>query len=106
MKSVQVVAVVWLGLSVLSISQAAPPTEREARLKELGKALVAYAFENEGRLPGQLSVLCYQAYVDDLEAFLQAGAKETISYRTEIDTRTSFVLVAEKLDRRSKTPIL
>lgn len=62
------------------------------RLSRLGAACRMFMDENQGQPPGQLSLLYYRAYVDDLEAFACPGNPSTSVGREQLDTGSGYVL--------------
>ena len=78
---------------------------RERNLKAIWKALDDFAFENNDKLPGKLSILHYRGYSSDLSIFQMPGS-EPLKYPAEIDSKGAFVLLAVELKKSPKTPLV
>src|SRR3712207_1547246 len=96
----------WLLLPGVCVAGPGDLEAREARLRDLGDALAAYAFEHDGQLPARLSELYYQGYLSDLAAFAGETNDAPLAFPSDIDERAAYELVAHTLDPAAAEPIL
>ena len=75
------------------------------KLKRLGQMCMLYAQDNNEKMPPSLSELYYRAYITDLDVFACPSHLGGLTQRTEIDVKSSFVMLKEAEGTGAK-PIL
>jgi len=102
------VSVFWLALVAIFIPipvNAGQKDECLEKLKRLGQMCMLYAEDNNEKMPPSLSELYYRAYITDLDVFACPSHQGGLTQRTEIDAKSSFVIL-NKAEGTGVKPIL
>lgn len=92
------VSVFWLALVAIFVPTLVNAEQKDEcleKLKRLGQMCMLYAEDNNKKMPPSLSELYYRAYITDLDVFACPSHQGGLSQRTEIDAKSSFVIVKE-----------